>query len=875
MHRRCLQVITTISLFFFYMNLLHSAEEMFEGSVSLKVNNRLLTDNLWGYFDEAGYPKIELKALMEELGIKEYEVIKENITYTLNGKPVNRRAKITPIDGKSYLDYREIEKFIPDSEASWDISKMMITLETKTEMPWEFLMNQERARKRLDNREEDNVIEEGWKGFTPGILNLGYSKYDMEKSDSRINLNFNNQILYGSASINASYYDSSWEIDNFLWERSIGKGRKFVLGDTYRSTPFNVGESGSFRGVSIQGRDSWDYTHQLNGKTLEGQAPNGSTVELYENGILRGYQTVTNGMYRFDVKTTGGARNYELWIYNQDGTITKNTVSLYGEQDLIEVGTFDYELQLGVDSDRTENEMYNGSLSYGFTEDFTLKGGVYNSNLDNSSLEKRFLNINPIYRIGGSRGWSSVFAGDLSFNSEDTHENFYHLFFRSGNSKITNTIGVENYDNLTKTFLNESYLRKFYWRNKFTLFGINTSLAYEREEDDTEDLDRYSISMFNSYFRGLITISTDLERERIKKINGDKSTEDSLNTSLSYSIRDRRVNKLVDRVVLDYSINEDDSDTYGISLHKSKGFGDSYDYYIKWENDDNENRVELSLTYRIGTWGSIGTDMRKDDTGSVTGVELRTAVDFSRKGKIHYTDYSGDSSVKGRVFIDKNGNNTYDEGEEPVENIEVVNSTAFGVSNKEGDYHISMLSSGVNHKLSIKNHNPDYVLEYLVPEKYVVKTLPGGLMTLDIPIKQLKTVIGMLEFSDDFYYEEVAELLLKMEVRVREMNTGREEVIKLTDENFIVNLPQGEYELELIYEGDEISILQTEYRLDMNGGEDSEEYLDFIISKVDKTLYSLDLKHNGTRMYSLKKLEKSKLELSKGGKNDQKIFNNN
>lgn len=840
--------------------------EIEEGIVSLIINKSVKIDNLSAYFYKGEDPFIEISDFFEVLEINEYSIEKERIDFQLNGKNISRKIKVIRMGEKSLISSHMIEEIFEETQVEWDLSSMTIYVTTKETLPREFLALQEEKRKKLSEKKEDKVIKEEWKEFTPGILYLGYNKYDLDDGSESITTNYINQSFYGTSNLNATLYDGELDIDNFSWERSVGYERKVSVGDSYTTTPFNIGDSGSFRGMSLLGKNSWDASLDVSSKNIRGYAPNGATIELYENGILKDYQIVRNGEFNFEIKTTGGARNYEIWTYKPDGTIEKQPVSVYGSAQLVEEGEFDYEAQLGVDRDYTDYKPYNINVSYGVTEDFTLKVGGYNSRYE--AEEREYLNLAPTYRIGGRGNWSHVIYGDLSTNTSDSDERFYKAELQSGNGKVQNTFGLENYKSLDLRFLNEDYEEKFYWKNNFSVYGINTGLSFEKEKSDSrsEDIDRYGLTLYDTLFRGRITASIDIEREEEKRPEYSRTGND-YGVGLTYNIQNRSLKRYIDSIGFSYDRDSSESDSYGVTFQKNRGTEGKYDYYLSLERDEEEFVVELTFTYRLGEWMNIRSNSRRSDDETINGIEVNTAVDFSNPKKIYYSEYSGDSSIRGTAFLDSNGNGIKDPEEKGVSNIIVRNAAGSGVTDKQGNYYIPLLSSRVTHTLKVENKNEDYMLNYNIPEKYKAKTLPGGVLELNVPVRQMKTVVGFIEFSSDFYLEEAEEALSSLHLKVTDLNTKKVTNVEISSEYFISELPQGEYIFELVCDGNQnLNIINCRYIVNMKDSEELEEYLDFSVSKVMDSVYTIELAHNGDILYSLDEVKDTNERVAKNFK---------
>lgn len=844
-----------------------------EGIITFSANKSIVDEEITSYFkgDEL-LPLINLDDFLKNIGITRYKAGENRVSFQLNGVPVSREIKIIKKFDENLIEVMEIEKIFEGSEIEWDPSALNLDLQTKELLPKEYMESQREKRSRLNNIEEE-VTEEKWKVFTPGLLRLGYSKSDIEKDDDYLYMNYTNHTLYGNLNINTSYVNNSskneLKIDTIKWERNIYDERVLSLGDGYVRKPFNIGENSSFIGASIFSKNSWDRSMDVSSKSVRGYAPTGTTVELYENGILKDFVVVAGSEYRFDIETTGGSRTYEVWIYNSDGTIEKKPIALYGSNNLVKAGEFDYEIQAGQEKNDYES-LYNAKLLYGVTEDLTLGVGGYNSQGKNYSKNKKkndYLNLSFLQRITTRGKWSSIIGGDYSFNPSDREEDFYRMEFSAGNSRVTNTFGLLNYKRLDDDFLTESYDEKFYGRSDFGLWGSSMSLSYEKEKEKeakkSRDLNRYGVTAYGNLFAGKVSSSLNYSLEDIKEY-GKQRYDDRLGLAVSYNVYGKKYQKYLDTITLNYDVRNFQEESYGIRFYKNKGSKEAFDYSLGFRRQQGDNLIELAVSYTFGKAFEIRGRTNHTPDGTKTALETNTTINFGSDKKFAFSNFAGDSNVEGIVFIDKEADGIYNQGDIGVENVKVVNSAGEGRSDKNGRYEIPLLSSKIKHPLRIYNENEDLFLGYIFPEKYYIKTLPGGNLKFNIPVIQVKTLVGLFEFTDDFYLEDVEEFLKSIKINMINLKTKENKVLEVRGETIISEVPQGEYLMQIAYRGENKDILKEQsFYMNLSSGDDLEEYFDFKISRTNEK-YILKLFLNDEQLYSLSgKKEKELLTLYK------------
>lgn len=718
---------------------------------------------------------------------------------------------------------------------------MSADITTEKKLPMEYLDFLEEKRNKLEIKEKV-IIQEDWKAFTPGILYLDYGKSDIDKGDDFVSMNYDSQLLYGHFDINTSWRDNDFEVDNFNWERSTISDRKVSLGDGYIRSDFNIGDSSSFRGISILKRNSWDTQLDVTTKSVEGIAPNGVVVELYENGLLREYQISRGGTYSFSIDTTGGSKNYEVWIYMPDGSIKKESLAIYGNNDLVDKGEFDIEIQGGVERDYTDYKPYAYSLYYGFTEDLTLKLGGFNSRSDED--ERDYYSLSPVYRFNiGSSQWSHLFSGNYASNSSDSEENFYKARVESNKNNIYNIFEYTNYKDLNRDHLNESYDEKFLWRNNFSVFGINTSLSYEYEIDNIEDekLDRYGLTLYESFMQSKISTSVSLTREQ-NDIRGNKTSHNEVGLGVNYHFRNEPISRFINTIGADFDGSNEESSNYRVFLQKNSR-NSNLDYYLSFQKKDGDSRYELSITYKFGDKFQLRSSSSKNQGRSVTAIEAQTAINFGNPDKkFNYPDSLGDSNVEGTFFYDKNNNGVLDKNETGMKGFKLQTSDYEVISGEEGTYFLPLLHSSFDYKLNLTNESTD--INYHVSPAYNIRTRPGGQLKLDIPVKLIKTVIGIVDFKGGFYLEEVRDILSNSKILIKSLDTYEEISIPLKNEYFIYNLPVGKYAVDLSYDGNtSINLEDSDNFLIISTDDEdsSEEYIELVIEKKDDINYEFQL----------------------------------
>lgn len=826
------KMLCFLLFFSLYIQTFSSETNLYEEiPVSLEINEVDLEEEVSAYFSqEEMIPLVNLDEIMKTFFIVNYSLSESYLTYQLNGVDKKIKLHVKKINNLNLISMKELEKVFKKTEIKWDISSMKISIVTKEKLPWEFEQQQQILHERIDREKNKNT--DLYKGsmhlFTPGMLTLNYSKNNIKDSkDNYLSLHTVNQVLYGSLTQSTSITDNDIELDNISWSRELYDNRMISVGDEYSSLPFNFNNDNSYMGLKIYGKDSWDGTaFNIKKNEIEGVAPDGLMIELYENGILKDYQISKNNKFNFKVPSLEGIQRYEVWIYNKDRSISKHKISLYEDKKFLKKNTFDYQLELGQGKENSKFNPYNLNLMYGLTDNLTLGAGTYNVE---STTNKKFNNYSFIYRFNPVKFLSNKLEGDYSSNLDDSKENIYRMSLISSNKYITNTIGIKNNTNLDEKLQTDEYDQKIYDHIQFELFSMGTSLNYESAKNTVTDKvrDTYEVDLHKDLFNNFLTANLNLSENTYN----DSSNSENLGLRLSHNIKNLYMNRFIDKVVFGYDTGEG-LDKYEVMIGKTKGINDNFDYYISADIDRYEARVGFTFNYIFGKKisATTSTEWLSDNPKIETSVGASATVDFeSSKFLVTPNEYA-DSSLHGTAYIDSNNNGFYDPNDEAVEGVSLATYSKRVKTNDRGEFFLSNIHSLNVKDLHLKITNDEYLGGYKINDTIKFETFPGESLEINVPLIQIKTVVGDIEFGDDFYLEDVVDFLKHSKVYITNLKTGEIHIIKLKDESFIKELEVGKYSIEIARsKGLNIPGIKKYFTIQPN--EDLEKYLTFHISK--------------------------------------------
>lgn len=775
-------------------------------------------------------------------------------------------GKSTPCN-KIYVRADRIGEVLPTKEVKWTEPTLSLKLEFKFDLPRKLInginKNNEKIEEAKELEERKNkrkVVVEEWKKFTPGILGVRYNYLGVGEKlqSSNLSLNYTNHLLYGNFKISGNVQEDKnrvdTEVNRITWERDVLDDRRIVLGNVYSAQGYSVKSDSGLKGISLSKKNGWNYSDRVTENTIRGYAPSGTTAELYRNSVLIDYQVVRNDEYLFFIRRENND-DYELRLYYSNGKMEKKDISYTNDSQMVPTGTFDYEFQAGETDNKKGKGIYNISTYYGVNDKTTLglkhfttyyKGWDYEyldqpeTEIDGSyaSLTYKYRDtvVNPLRvnadllmdlkndnKLGYKGNLSKKIEGfDLSGDFSD----FSQLKYRSNEYKNNKKIRVGN-----------------------RIKGVKWNLGYENRVLNTdESKDIYNLDL-NRTFNNLST--------SIRYFKMDK--EERLSFMATYYVRNMSLKKYIDAVGLNINSNQsgfsylgrDFDGDYSVFISKRRASENKFNYrFTYYGGGKNRDRAGLSFAYKFNNMAEIGADIAQSDEVFSSNLNISTNIDFASEKKFKYNHLGSiESTVKGIVYLD---DTTLEGGEEKkaIEGVVLKSRSNYGekiISNKNGVYSFNVSPKREEDiELDLRSDNLD--VDYVMPEKLCFKTLPGGLLQLDIPIVRMKTITGYVEFGDKFYLEEIKEIIKHSSIVLKNIKTGVGQKVKLTDEYYIFDVPAGIYQAEIKLDGVENAGVEGKniFIVDVRGEEDFYDAFNFKILRKSSSTKKYDLELSGS-----------------------------
>lgn len=569
--------------------------------------------------------------------------------------------------------------------------------------------------------------------------------------------------------------------------------------------------------------------------TIKGEAQGADIIELYQGGILLDYQRPTEKNFIFEVRDRNYGGDYVLKIYYTNGQIETRKVYTVGDSKLLGKNEWDYNLQLGTDRDNGKKQSVN-EVSYGVSKNLTLGFGVLNleseKNREYSILKNEF-----IYKLNMSNRYP-LLVNYQNFYEYDKEENSYEIRINQKikeYSLILKYFKYSNYiaeENDTKEYTSIGISRDFIWSR--VGFGYQEELKNNQKDKETG----YYISLEN---RSMANFSLFLDAEVTNRENNQKSY--SINPGVSYGGMSGFTVIFQTNIEKDKKIKTD----YSLKiLGRRKEFRSTgLEYMLGTEmkySDEDKSRFTVDFTIYLdrNIYIELPTS-RREDGGVDMGITVEKTFDLSNL-KRDVGDRQVDNSwIYGKVYIDSNDNDIYDEGETTLPDVTIIVDGKRAVSDSNGEYIIQGLLPLEKYKIQVDRKSIDPMLTQ-VNDKKRVQTRASIGTRYNVGVQAVSMVTGNINPGDNISSKELIRILSMTNVILEKDGELYQEIDPEFDGMFFFeNVLPGKYEMRFKYLGSD-NIEFSEEKLDVNielAHEDEGEYFegyDVVVNKYDKEL---------------------------------------
>lgn len=517
--------------------------------------------------------------------------------------------------------------------------------------------------------------------------------------------------------------------------------RYYELGDV--STPqVPLTETGSQAlGVRINNNPLRNADFQRT--TISGDSLPGWDVELYRDGFLIDRIRVEeDARYEFaNIELFAGDNLFEVFFYGPQGEIRKDNFNIPVDEKFLATQDNTYDVALTF----RETQLYSAHDSESEDKDTPELTARYNKLIGNTLA---YAGVRTHQKNGEQKsylgtGFTNVWNGyvlDANAALDEQGSTALEMTTRKNidNWRLSLTGAVRDEDYVgarsgvvdVLAAVNKPFLTPFNTRLSF-----NSSAQYrEMANDDTEMTGRVGLS----HQFGRLTLSDTVSYQRTELADETQgSPEDVIQNTLAGRMR---FGKLFTSAGINHTIKpESEIDSYfgQLTYHPAPRF--STDLRVEHKPQDKYSQAHLNVNYRhdkfrVTPFVNIDSNDRLQ-----TGVRLSTTfVDDPGQAlpAMTYQRLTGNGLVSSFVFHDKNGNNIFDDGDEPLPDVYVqsVNVSRRAKTNEKGYSLINNLPERIVTDIQIdKNTLPD---PFMIPAHKGVSVFPksGQMVNLVFPV---------------------------------------------------------------------------------------------------------------------------------------------
>ena len=822
-------------------------ENLVDGNMDIKINN--IRENFFSlYIDEIkekGYISLRDFFYIIELNRIVINIKDKKVSGLLpNGKEVNwifNKNYSFIYEDDIYIDVKYLKEIVPIKLVKFNLDMLIITIILNFKTPLDIRNEQLDKRNNIFKafgRDEENLsIITNKKIISSGIIQLEYLKFNLSKGENKVlNMKYSTQLLYGEFQGIYNLLDECNKKNENTFKNisltynNVFNNKDLILGDFYLRTPKIYSTENNVSGISLLNSSSRYSINQKDMNEIEGEAPSGSIVELYRNGILIDYQEVINSRYSFNnVQLVSLTDSYFIRIYNSLGEYIQKDLSILMNNKILKKGDWTYSIQRGHGK-KEKKENLIGILKYGIYKNITGEIGYYNLQNRYKYKEYRDFSFGTYYSSPPIK--FPVFLKLNWFQSVESEDGTLNWEFQQKLSNIQLDVIGEKYGKRISLEQNKNEYYKVNLKTNLDKFILG--LSYEVENYKGDNCRTYStgISYNKNYYSTGVSYSflkhlKDLEKNRhiISCLLGVNCFEKiSLSSYItneytnSFKFKDNKYSLRLSKRDLSY-INQKYLDI-SLNLNYSSKERD----HFRAEINGNVYLDKLNIPVTSAKLSFNGSD--ESHKSRNIGMEIKKNFilnDIFRNSKI---ENISNSWIKGRVYIDNNNNDKYDIDDVPMNDLEIYIQGKRVKTDKNGKYIMENISSNSKFKIKLDKTYIDPLLHY--KENINYKLMPSTGMEVNIPLQYTVSLSGNIILKNkDIELLKLSNIYSKIEIKLLKNN----KIIKISRPEYdgyfnIDNILKGEYELKIESENSKFIIKEKIKKIKIDSKEIDNGYID-------------------------------------------------
>ncbi|MDD9911809.1 MAG: hypothetical protein OXR68_07445 [Alphaproteobacteria bacterium] len=596
------------------------------------------------------------------------------------------------------------------------------------------------------------------------------------------------KLAFSNANLTLSKYDQEGKMLGRM------KASQLELGDVDIPAISLLATNRRGRGGRISNRPAGSRA-QVDSFVVSGFGPVGWDVEVYQNNTLLAFQTVEDdGRYSFaTLPLHTGLNTFKVFLYGPDGEVEERVERFMLGQDLIQPGTFYYDLGALESSsplvpvsevpESGDTSSFSARGEYGITRHLSAVGGFYRGPVSDRSTLAASTGI----RASIGRVYSTLDLAYTDYNELMYGMNAYLPITPSMNVGLSylKNAGFREEDNNLKSKTSLDFGHQFTLSGKPLNYAINFT-----EETYKGNARKHSFSAITGFQWHEANIGHSLA---LSEQGDDQSVDGSVDVSY-------KMDKFPLYAQLDYTLTPKiDLKTVSFSsrypLQPNLTLAGGMNYQVESELASANGRLRWDV-------GPVDVTLSMNaDTAQNMQMGLGFATTFAPDDGWRYRMSDQETTDRGSIgvylFVDNNQNNVQDEGEEALANIKLLNRqrNTTVITNSSGYAIIDNLTPFTENAIEVDERTlPDI---YLKPKNQRVRVVPHRGMSgiVRIPVFVYGEIAGTVYVKQNGTVEPLANVPLILKDSVGKMVDS----IESEYDGFYLfpSLPIGEYTVEV------------------------------------------------------------------------------
>jgi hypothetical protein len=530
------------------------------------------------------------------------------------------------------------------------------------------------------------------------------------------------------------------------------KARRYEFGDINSVGIPYAGPAPGELGVRVTNRDPYQTTGALT--QITGSAPPGWDVEIYRNDQFSGITTADEGgRYSFDsVLLYAGDNLFRIVQYGPQGEIREEKQSYYVSSTLYGSGSSLYDVSVSLQESQTYSAYKSqdpdrnrphvaATYERQITPKLSMHGGI--QSIQENDIPKFYTNVGAV-----TSAYNAIFNGDITYDMDGPYkialagrkrfktQNFAAFAFYesenfnpgSGNIPKPSATGIRTVSTGPVPWI--GYPVDYEIGSSYSIRGDN-STQYETDLSLTTRVDR--IVLGNTISRSVQT-------------KNDVTTEDA---SGAFSARGRAFNTLI-RGTLDYEILPETNITQYL-LRLSRGITPKVDIDVDLRHKPLEKYsiAEVGVNW-TGDHMILSPSISYDSNQAINAfMNMRFGLardPYNDKIVMSGRQVTSNGGVSAKVFLDRDGDNIFSDGDELLEGVvvEAIHARREAETDANGEAFLYNLPTTLVTDIAVQEgsaFDPAWVSGF---PGISLRPRPGHVTRIEFPIHMSGEVDGVL-----------------------------------------------------------------------------------------------------------------------------------